>query len=108
MKKLSRRRLRTVLLREFKTLKEQSESRVAISKLSKKADQEYERAYREGGVVGLAFSMIIGLPLESMIAAGKLLSSPEVRQKLEKVYESEGVDTAYAMWLDMMTKEVGL
>lgn len=108
MKKLNRRRLRTVLLREFKTLREQSETRAALSKVSKKADQEYDRAYKEGGIVGLAFSMIIGLPLESMIAAGKLLSSPEVRQELEKVYTSEGVDAAYAMWLDMMTKEAGL
>jgi len=108
MKKLNRSSLRTVLLREFKTLSEQSEARKALSKVTKKADAEYERAYKEGGITGLAFSIIIGLPLESIMSAGKLLMNPEVTQKLEKTYQSEGPEAVYVEWLDMLTKEIGL
>ena len=109
MKKLNRRQLRSVLLNEFKVLNEES-GRDALKKFLKKQDAEYMRVAKDEGIIGMAFSMVVGLPLECIIAASKLLSDDNFRAELESKYDMtpEGLEAAYVFWLDSLANEMGL
>ena len=107
MKRLNRRSLRTVLLREFKSLNEQAGMEAALNSLERQKN-EYERVAKQDGVVAALFSMMVGLPLEGMIAASKLLADDQFRSELESKYDSEGAEAAYAHWINALTDETGL
>jgi hypothetical protein len=107
MKKLNRRKLRSILLNELAIINEETGPE-ALRKFMHKQDAEYERAAKQDGIIGVAFSMLIGLPLEGMIAASKLLADDNFRAELESKYDNEGFEQAYVFWLNSLSDATGL
>ena len=107
MKKLNRKNLRSVLLEEMRVLSEET-GIVALRKFLKKQDDEYKRVAKQDGITAMAFSMLIGLPLEAMIGGGKLLADDKFRAELESKYDNEGIEQAYVLWINSLSKATGL
>lgn len=107
MKKLNRRQIRSVLLKELRSINEET-GPDALQNFLHKQDDEYKRVAKQDGVIAMAFAMLIGLPTEAMVGGGKLLADDTFRAELEAKYNEEGLEQAYVHWINSLSKATGL
>ena len=107
MKKLNRRGLRSILLKELRLVNEES-GVDAFLKTLKKQKEEYARVADQEGIMAMAFSMFVGLPSEAIIGGAKLLADDSFRSKLESKYNNEGFEQAYVFWTNSLSSAAGL
>jgi len=106
MKKLTRKQLRSILLKEATTIAEESAPQTLLNAF-KKQEEIYEKAYNEGGLVHMAKQMIIELPLISMKAGYDLLTDESFTSEFSKKLDDEGFGVAYTFWLESLYEKMG-
>lgn len=107
MKKLNRRQLRSMLLKELRSINEES-GLDAFLKTLEKQKAEYERVANSEGVMAMVASMLVGIPSEAIVGMLELLADKSFRSELESKYDNEGFEQAYVFWVNALSKEVGL